>query len=408
MRYLHARRRALGGYLPARNPSASPLKVPPLEGLSLDPRGTAEREISTTMAFVRILTALLKGSRHRQAHRADRARRGAHLWYGGPVPPGRHLLVGRPALHAGRCRDADVVSRGQEGPDDRGGHQRGGLGVLVDGRGDLLRQSRHRHGAVLFIIRCSAFSAWRLSLGRRETCRRAVFCWAAPPGRTTLAGEGLQHQDGHSQLVATTIPNCRAYDPTYAYELAVIIQDGLKRMYAQNENVFYYISLMNENYAQPALPAGTEAGIRRAAIAYVPRAPRRASASRCSAAAPSCASVWPRPAELLEQQFGIAAEVFSITSFSELAARGARLRSLGTCCTRRPSRACPTCMACSRVRRATGGRHGLRAQCARPDSSWLSQRYLTLGTDGFGRSDARGPLRAHFEVDARVHHAGGI
>jgi len=256
------------------------------------------------------------------------------------------------------------------------------------------------------------------------------FLLGGTAGRTTLAGEGLQHQDGHSQLVATTIPNCRAYDPTYAYELAVIIQDGLRRMYVQNENIFYYISLMNENYAQPALPAGVESGILRggyrvrtagspAAAAQGDKADEGDGAGKAGKADKAgkagkgkdsvervtllgsgtilreCLAA----AELLEQQFGVAAEVFSITSFSEL---------------RREALACDhwNLLHPAEAPRVPYVRE-LLGECAGPliaatdyvrnvpeqIRAWLSQRYVTMGTDGFGRSDARGPLRSHFEVD---------
>jgi pyruvate dehydrogenase E1 component len=227
--------------------------------------------------------------------------------------------------------------------------------------------------------------------------RSRGFLLGATAGRTTLAGEGLQHQDGHSQLVATTVPNCRAYDPAYAYELAVIIQDGMRRMYADNESVFYYISVMNENYAQPPLPAGAESGIVKGGYLL-----RRGGSSTIRTTLLGSGTILREcvaAAQLLEQQFGVAADVLSITSFSELrrealecerwnllhpadAPRVPYVRSL------LGSFDAPIVAATEYVRNV-------------PDQirPWLTQPYATLGTDGFGRSDARAELRRHFEVD---------
>jgi pyruvate dehydrogenase E1 component len=227
--------------------------------------------------------------------------------------------------------------------------------------------------------------------------RARGFLVGATAGRTTLAGEGLQHQDGHSQLVATTIPNCRAYDPTFAYELAVIIQDGMQRMYVQNESVFYYISVMNENYPQPALPAGAEAGIVKGGylLKSGARGKLRATLLGSGTILRECIAA----GELLEKRFGVMADVFSITSFSEL-----RREALD--CERwnmlHPAEAARV----PYVQTLLAGRDGVLVAATDyvrnvPDQirSWVSQPYLTLGTDGFGRSDARAQLRQHFEVD---------
>ena len=183
MRYLQARRKALGGYLPARKPTAPPLTVPPLEAFQLDSGGHGRARDLHHHGVRAHPHGAAEGQEHRQAHRADRARRGAHLRHGGAVPPDRHLLLGRAALHAGGCRDADVLSRGQEGPDARGGHQRGGLDLLVDRRGDLLRQSRHQHGAVLYLLLDVRLPArGRLHLGRGRHAGARLSARRRPPG----------------------------------------------------------------------------------------------------------------------------------------------------------------------------------------------------------------------------------
>jgi pyruvate dehydrogenase E1 component len=227
--------------------------------------------------------------------------------------------------------------------------------------------------------------------------RARGFLVGATAGRTTLAGEGLQHQDGHSQLVATTIPNCRAYDPTFAYELAVIIQDGMQRMYVHNESVFYYISVMNENYPQPALPAGAEAGIVKGGylLKGAAHGELRATLLGSGTILRECVAA----AELLEKQFGVMAEVFSITSFSEL-----RREALD--CERWNLLHPADVPRVPYVHTLLAGRDGALVAATDyvrnvPDQirPWVSSSYVTLGTDGFGRSDTRAELRQHFEVD---------
>ena len=223
------------------------------------------------------------------------------------------------------------------------------------------------------------------------------FLLGATAGRTTLAGEGLQHQDGHSQLVATTVPNCVAYDPAYAYELAVIIHDGMRRMYAEQESVFYYITVMNENYAQPALPAGCRGGHPRAAATCCRPAAAARCARRCSARAPSCASA-SRPAKILEEDFGIPADVFSVTSFSELRREALECERWNLLHPEDTPRVPYVRRCCRAARPMIAATDYMRTV---PDQirQWVSGRYVTLGTDGFGRCDSRAALRRHFEVD---------
>ena len=373
--------------------------MPPLEAFAAILEGTGEREISTTMAFVRILTALLKDKsigKHIVPIVPDEARTFGMEGLFRQI--GIYSSVGQLYTPAG-CRDPDVLSRGQEGPDARGGHQRGRLALLVD-------RGRAPPTAITASAWCRSTSIYSMFGFQRV----GDFIWAAgdiqargfllgaTAGRTTLAGEGLQHQDGHSQLVATTVPNCVAYDPAYAYELAVIIQDGMRRMYVEQESIFYYITVMNENYPQPALPEGARGGHLKGG--YLLRAARhgRSCARRCSAPAPSCASA-SRPRRCSRQTTACAPTCFSITSFSEL---------------RREA------LECERWNLLHPGRAGARALRAAvlkdaqgpivaatdymrtvPDQirQWVPAPYVTLGTDGFGRSDARAALRRHFEVD---------
>jgi pyruvate dehydrogenase E1 component len=223
------------------------------------------------------------------------------------------------------------------------------------------------------------------------------FLIGATAGRTTLAGEGLQHQDGHSQLVASTVPNCVSYDPTFAYEVAVIIQDGLRRMYVEQEKVFYYITCMNENYPQPALPRGTEAGILKGMyqLQVGGRGKVRATLLGSGTILRECLAA----AKMLETDYGVPADVYSVTSFNELRREAidcerwntlhptetARVPYVRQCLKERDS---PVIAATDYVRNV-------------PDQirQWIGARYITLGTDGYGRSDSRAALRRHFEVD---------
>ena len=338
-----------------------------------------------------------QGQEHRPARRADRAGRGADFRHGGPVPAGRHLFIGRPAVHAAGRRPADVLPRGQERPDARGRHQRSRRLLLVDGGGDGLREPRNQHDSdvhLLFDVRLPAHRRLRVGGGRHAA---RGFLIGATAGRTTLAGEGLQHQDGHSHLLASTIPNCISYDPCFAYELAVIMQDGLRRMYAEQESVFYYITCMNENYAHPAMPKGVEQGILRGM--YLLHIGGRGAVRATLLGSGTILREVLAAAELLESEFGIPADVMSVTSFSELrrdalaAEREAMLKPGDK--PRQPW-----------VRECLAGRQGpfiaatdYMKVVSDQVRQWVPGRYVTLGTDGFGRSDARAALRGHFEVD---------
>jgi pyruvate dehydrogenase E1 component len=218
-------------------------------------------------------------------------------------------------------------------------------------------------------------------------------------GRTTLAGEGLQHQDGHSQLVATTIPNCVAYDPTYAYELAVIVQDGLRRMYAEQENVFYYVTCMNENYAHPALPEGAEAGILKGG--YLLRSGPRGKVRVNLLGSGTILREVLAAADLLEKEFGVPADVFSVPSFSELRREALDADRWNLLHPGEPPRV-------PYVQQLLEGHAGPFVAATDyirtvPDQvrQWVPGRYHVLGTDGYGRSDSRAALRGFFEVDRR-------
>jgi pyruvate dehydrogenase E1 component len=397
MRYLQTHRTSLGGYLPVRKPTAPPLAVPPLEAFRSILEGTAEREISTTMAFVRILNVLLKDKTI-----------GKHIV---PIVPDEARTFGMEGLFrqigiysaVGQLYtpvDAETLMSYRE--DRKGQMLEEGIneaGSTCSWIAAATSYANHGIGMVPFYIYYSMFGFQRVGdfIWAAGDMRARGFLVGATAGRTTLAGEGLQHQDGHSQLVLTTVPNCRAYDPAFAYELAVVIQDGMQRMYAKNESVFYYISVMNETYAQPALPAGAEAGIVKGGYLL-----KTGGAGKLRATLLGSGTILREciaAAEMLEKQFGVMADVFSITSFSEL-----RREALE--CERWNLLHPADAPRVPYVRTLLADRDGALVAATDyvrnvPDQirPWVSQPYATLGTDGFGRSDTRATLRQHFEVD---------
>ncbi len=397
MQYLQERRRALGGYLPVRKPHASKLAAPPLETFKAVLEGTGEREISTTMAFVRILTALLKDKDI-----------GQHIV---PIVPDEARTFGMEGLFrqigiyssVGQLYtpvDAETLMSYRE--DKRGQMLEEGITEAGSTCSWIAAATSYANNGISmlpFYIYYSMFGYQRVGdfLWAAGDMQARGFLLGATAGRTTLAGEGLQHQDGQSQLLMTVIPNCRAYDPTYAYELAVIIQDGIRRMYEDNENVFFYIALMNENYPQPPLPEGVQEGILKGGYLLRPGKGGKARATLLGSGTilRECLAA----AELLEQQFGVGADVYSITSFSELRREAVECERWNLLHPEQSPRE-------PYVKRLLGDLAGPLVAATDyvrtvPDQirSWVPTPYVTLGTDGFGRSDARAPLRAHFEVD---------
>jgi pyruvate dehydrogenase E1 component len=397
MRYLHERRGALGGYLPARNSAAPPLLVPPLEAFNTLLEGTADREISTTMALVRMLTVLVKDKNI-----------GKHIV---PIVPDEARTFGMEGMFrqigiyssVGQLytpQDADQLMFYRE--DKQGQILEEGIneaGSLCSWLAAATAYANHGVSMVPFYIYYSMFGFQRVGdfIWAAGDSQARGFLVGGTAGRTTLAGEGLQHQDGHSQLVATTVPNCVAYDPTYAYELAVIVQDGLRRMYQDQENVFYYITCMNENYAHPAMPAGVAQGILNGM--YLLQIAGRGKVRVTLFGSGTILREVLAAADLLEKNYGVPADVYSVTSFSELrrnALATERWNMLHPAETRKQNY----------VQQALGEASGpfiaatdYMKTVADQIRQWVPGPYTVLGTDGFGRSDSRAELRRFFEVD---------
>jgi pyruvate dehydrogenase E1 component len=396
-RYLHERRTSLGGYLPARRKQAPPLAVPPLEAFAGVLEGTGEREISTTMAFVRILTTLLKDKQIGK--------------YIVPIVPDEARTFGMEGLFrqigiyssVGQLytpQDAETLMSYRE--DKKGQMIEEGIneaGALCSWIAAATAYSNHGMSMVPFYIFYSMFGFQRVGdfIWAAGDIQARGFLLGATAGRTTLAGEGLQHQDGHSQLVATTVPNCVAYDPAYAYELAVIIQDGMRRMYVDQESIFYYITVMNENYPQPAQPKGSEAGILKGA--YLLRAGGKGKLRTTLLGSGTILRECLEAAKILEAEYGVRADVFSVTSFSELRREALECDRWNLLHAGEPARS-PYVQQCLKDAQGpfVAATDYMRTV---PDQirQWVPGRYVSLGTDGFGRSDSRAALRRHFEVD---------
>ena len=397
MRYLHEKRTRLGGYLPVRRQQAQSLTVPPLEAFKGQLEGSGSREISTTMALVRMLTSLVRDKEI-----------GERIV---PIVPDEARTFGMEGMFrqigiyssVGQLytpQDADQLMYYRE--DKKGQILEEGInegGALCSWIAAGTAYSNHDIQMIPFYIYYSMFGFQRIGdfIWAAGDMQTRGFLIGGTAGRTTLAGEGLQHQDGHSQLVATTVPNCVAYDPCYAYELAVIVQDGLRRMYQDQENVFYYITTMNENYVHPAMPSGVEEGILKGM--YLLQIGGRGKVRVQLLGSGTILNEVIAAAELLEAQFTIPADVWSVTSFGELRREALAVdRWNGRHPTEEPRR--------SYLEQCFADREGPFVAATDymktvPDQirQWVPARYAVLGTDGFGRSDSREALRRHFEVD---------
>ncbi|MFI3247187.1 MAG: pyruvate dehydrogenase (acetyl-transferring), homodimeric type, partial [Ferrimonas sp.] len=397
-RYLHERRQALKGYTPKRLPNyTQPLVLPELTAFQ-SLLNEQKREISTTMAFVRALNVMLKDKgmgKNVVPIIADEARTfGMEGLF-------RQIGIYNPKGQEYTPQDRDVVSYYKEATSGQ---------VLQEGINELGAMSSWVAAAtsystndlpmIPFYIYYSMFGFQRVGdmawMAGDQQARG--FLLGATAGRTTLNGEGLQHEDGHSHILANTVPNCVSYDPTFAYEVAVILQDGIRRMYGDQENVFYYLTLMNENYAQPAMPAGAEEGICRG----IYRLKTVAGTTEQQVQLLSSGTIMTQvleAAEILSREYGIGSDIYSVTSFNELTRDGqaverwnmlhptetAKVPYVATVLSDMPTIAATDYMK----------NYAEQIRAFLPSTS-----YKVLGTDGFGRSDSRANLRRHFEVNA--------
>jgi pyruvate dehydrogenase E1 component len=399
LEYMHARRAELGGYLPARRAKSAALATPELAAFDRFLKGTADREISTTMAFVQILQLLLRDKnlgRHIVPIVPDESRtfgmegmfRQLGIWnqQGQRYTPEDSDQL----MFYKESKDGQIL---QEGINEAGG--------MCDWMAAATSYSTHGVPMIPFYIFYSMFGFQRVGdlAWAAGDMRSRGFLLGGTAGRTTLNGEGLQHEDGHSHLMSATIPNCVSYDPAFGYEVAVIVQDGLRRMYAEQQDVYYYLTVMNENYAHPAMPEGAAPDIVKGMYLFragekKARAPRVQLLGSGTIFREVIAA-----ADLLRNDWGVESDLWSCPSFTELARDCMRVT--------RENMMHPTAKAkiphAERCLRDTSGpviaaTDYMRAY-ADQIRACVGRRYVVLGTDGFGRSDTREKLRRFFEVD---------
>ncbi len=398
--YLMERRRALGGFVPQRRVRAVPLEPPPVKLFDEFFQGSGDRKVATTMAAVRMIAKLMADPRY-----------GKLIV---PIVPDEARTFGMEALfrsygiyaHSGQLYepvDVHLLMRYEERKNgqilEEGISEAGAMASFIAAASAY---ATHGLSTIPFFLFYSMFGFQRIGdlLWAAGDQRCKGFVLGATAGRTTLNGEGLQHQDGHSHLHASTLPNCVSYDCAFAYELATVIHDGMRRMHEAGESIFYYLTVYNETYAMPAQPAGVEADILKGLYKLRPAArPGKAPRVHLFGSGPILNEVL-RAQGLLREHFGVAADVWSATSYNEL------YRDALEC--QRWNRLHPAdAPRVPHVAQALGGEpwpvvasSDYVSSVAQRLTPWMPAGLCVLGTDGFGRSDTRAALRRHFQVDA--------
>jgi pyruvate dehydrogenase E1 component len=397
MVYMAERRSAMGGSLPARRRKGNALVVPELSAFENMLTATGDREISTTMAFVRILSTLVRDKEIGK--------------YIVPIVPDEARTFGMEGMFrqlgiyssAGQLyepQDNDQVMYYKESKDgqilEEGINEAGAFSSWIAA---ATAYSVTGTQMIPFYIFYSMFGFQRIGdlAWAAGDSRARGFVLGATAGRTTLNGEGLQHEDGHSHLMSATIPNCVSYDPTFSYELAVIIQEGMRRMVQNQEDVYYYITLMNENYSHPEMPKGTEAGILKGMYAF----------SKSKAKGPKVQLMGSgvilreviAAAEMLEKDWGVSPDVWSVTSFTELRREGLDAERWNMLNPEKKPRLSYVAQCLSDAEGPVISSTDYMKSFADQIRNFVPQRFVSLGTDGYGRSDSREALRSFFEID---------
>ena len=402
LKYMRERRAALGGSVPRRKVKAPLIRPDLSEAFDEFSKGTADRKASTTMVFVRMLSKLL-----RDKEIGDLVV---------PIVPDEARTFGMESLFRAvgiyssigqlyEPVDMDTLLYYKEAKDgqilEEGITEAGSLSSFIAAG---TAYATHGVNTIPFFIYYSMFGFQRVGdfIWAAADARVRGFLLGGTAGRTTLAGEGLQHQDGNSHVIALTVPNCKAYDPAYAYELGVIIEDGIKRMYGDGEGVFYYLTVMNEQYEMPPMPEG--AGVREGIIKGLYKfrsAPALKTKARAQLIGSGAILNEVVKAQGLLEKYGVAADVWSATSYNELYRDGHRVERWNLLHPEETARV-PYVTACLANTQGivVAASDYLKSQ---PDmiARWVGKPMITLGTDGFGRSEDRVSLRNHFEVDAR-------
>jgi pyruvate dehydrogenase E1 component len=406
MAYVHDRRRLLGGYLPCRHADRAPAAPTAESGLWDEfSKGSGDREVSTTMAFVRILTKLLK----------DKSL-GPQIV---PIVPDEARTFGMEALfrqcgiysHVGQLYepvDADQLMYYKEAQNgqilEEGISEAGSMSSFIAAGTAYANQQVF---TIPFYIYYSMFGFQRVGdlIWAAADLRCRGFLVGGTAGRTTLNGEGLQHQDGHSHLLAMSVPNLQAYDPAYAYEIAVIVREGLRRMYEQNEDIFYYMTVGNENYIQPAMPEGVEEGILKG-IYLFDKGERRGKkhAAKTPPRLLGSGSILNQVLEaqqILSERYSIPSDVYSVTSYKQLHREAIDTERHNALHPQEEPRVAYVNEVLPRDGRMVVAASDYMKALPAVLGRWLGEDLLALGTDGLGRSDTRTALRDFFEVDAR-------
>jgi len=408
--YLKERRKALGGSLPFRTTKTAPLAAPPNPDIFEEfSKGTGDRAASTTMVFVRLLSKLLRDPELGK--------------FVVPIVPDEARTFGMESLfrqvgiysHVGQLYepvDMDTLLYYKESTDgqilEEGINEAGSLSSFIAAG---TAYSIHGVNTIPFFIYYSMFGFQRVGdlIWAAADSRCRGFLLGGTAGRTTLAGEGLQHQDGNSHILAYPVPNCLAYDPAFAYELAVIIENGIKRMYIDQESIFYYLTVMNEQYAMPPMPEGEDvrSGIVKGMYRY---SKAKNTASKLKAQLLGSGAILPeviKAAALLEQ-FGVAADVWSVTSYSELYRDGNACDRWNMLHPSKKARVPYIAECLNKTEGAIVAASDYLKMLPNSIDRWLPRQIVSLGTDGFGRSEGRRQLRDFFEVDARFIAVGAL
>ncbi|TFW69692.1 pyruvate dehydrogenase (acetyl-transferring), homodimeric type [Methylotenera oryzisoli] len=397
MKYMASRREAMGGFVPQRRRKGNELTVPALSAFENMLTATGDREISTTMAFVRILSTLV---RDKQIGK-----------YVVPIVPdeartfGMEGMFRQLGIYASQGQlyepqDSDQVMYYKESKDGQ---------ILEEGINEAGSFSSWLAAAtsysvtgvqmIPFYIYYSMFGFQRVGdlAWMAGDSRARGFLLGATAGRTTLNGEGLQHEDGHSHLMSATIPNCISYDPTFSYELAVIIQEGLRRMVQNQEDVYYYITLMNENYSHPAMPEGSAEGILKGMYSFS-KSKAKGEKVQLMGSGVILREVI-AAAELLEQDWGISADVWSVPSFTELRREGLECDRWNMLNPEKPQKVSYVAASLKDAKGPVIASTDYMKSFAEQIQRFVPNKFVALGTDGFGRSDSREALRDFFEVN---------
>ena len=398
LRYMRERRSQLGGFMPTREPKQFHFDTPPISEFSESLAGSKGRAVSTTMGYVSMLRQLLKEPKI-----------GKSIV---PIVPdegrtfGMESIIRQVGIYASQGQlykphDQDMLLYYRE--EKNGQILEEGIteaGSMASFTASGTSYSNYNVITVPFFTYYSMFGFQRIGdlVWAFADARGKGFLVGATAGRTTLLGEGLQHQDGHSHVLASTVPTCHAYDPAYVYEIAVIVQDGMRRMYELNENRFYYITVYNEDYPMPEMPKGVEEGILRGIYKYRASAKGKAVVQLFGSGPILNEAV--RAQEILAEKYGVAADVWSVTSYNEL-----RRDALSTDRWNRlhPAESAKKPYILNAIKEAEGPIIAATDYMKIvPDqlAPWLRERLVSLGTDGFGRSDNRQYLRRHFEINA--------